>query len=198
MRPLSIEGAWVLDPVVHPDSRGAFHEWFQEEEFRRATGHGLPLAQANASVSRRGALRGIHFADVPPGQAKYSTCPRGAGLEVIVDIRTGSPTFGRWEAVRLDEHNRRAVYVSAGLGRAFLALADDTTLVYLCSTGWDPAREHGVNPLDPDLGIDWPADVEPLLSGKDAGAPTLAEAERLGLLPSYETWREHHGQPRGQ
>ncbi|MCC3776678.1 dTDP-4-dehydrorhamnose 3,5-epimerase family protein [Streptomyces sp. UNOB3_S3] len=197
MRPLGIEGAWVLDPVIHTDHRGQFHEWFQGERFQQSTGHQLPLAQANIAVSRRGALRGIHFAEIPPGQAKYSACVRGAGLEVIVDIRTGSPTFGRWEAVPVDDRRHTAVYVSAGLGRAFLSLTDHTTLMYLCSSGYNPGREHAINPLDPDLAIDWPTDIEPLLSDKDAGAPGLAEAERLGLLPSYRAWQEHHAPPRG-
>ncbi|MDT0306455.1 dTDP-4-dehydrorhamnose 3,5-epimerase [Streptomyces sp. DSM 44917] len=186
MRALSIEGAWVTRPRVFPDERGSFHEWFRGGDFRAATGHGLALAQANCSVSRRGTLRGIHFADVPPGQAKYVRCVRGAVLDAVVDIRTGSPTFGQWELVRLDDADHDAVYLSEGLGHAFFALTDEATVVYLCSEGYSPGREHGINPVDPDLGIAWPADIEPLLSPKDAGAPTLAAAEREGLLPSYE------------
>ncbi|SCK39900.1 dTDP-4-dehydrorhamnose 3,5-epimerase [Streptomyces sp. WMMB 714] len=185
MRPLGIEGAWLHTPPVHRDDRGAFHEWFRAEEFAEATGAPLTLGQGNCSVSRRGSLRGIHFADVPPGQAKYVTCPAGAVLDVVVDVRRGSPTFGQWEAVRLDS-SAKALYLSEGLGHAFLALTDDATVVYLCSTGYAPHREHGVHPLDPALGIAWPSEVTPLLSPKDAAAPTLAEAEDLGLLPSYE------------
>jgi len=137
-------------------------------------------------VSRRGVLRGVHFADVPPGQAKYVTCVAGAILDVVVDIRVGSPTFGRWEAVRLDDENRRALYVAEGLGHAFLALSESATVVYLCSQPYAPAREHGIHPLDPELGIDWPLDGEPVLSAKDAAAPTLAEARAAGLLPGYD------------
>ncbi|MEW2305456.1 dTDP-4-dehydrorhamnose 3,5-epimerase family protein, partial [Streptomyces sp. NPDC006655] len=133
MRPLSIEGAWVQEPKVFPDDRGSFHEWFKAEDFREALGYDLDLVQANCSVSRRGVLRGVHFADVPPSQSKYVKCVRGAVLDVIVDIRVGSPTFGRWEAVRLDEENRHAVFLSEGLGHAFMALTDDATVVYLCS-----------------------------------------------------------------
>ncbi|MFG2142411.1 dTDP-4-dehydrorhamnose 3,5-epimerase family protein [Streptomyces sp. NPDC048650] len=192
MRPLGIEGAWVVEPEVHPDRRGEFHEWFRSEQFSHATGHPLPLAQANVAVNRRGALRGVHFTRLPPGQAKYSACVQGAGLEVVVDIRTGSPTFGQWEAVPVDEHNRTAVYVSAGLGRAFFALTDRTTLVYLCSTGYAPRLDHTISPLDPDLAIAWPEGIEPLLSAQDAAAPTLADAERRGLLPSYRDYRDHH------
>lgn len=186
MRALGIEGAWLLEPVVHGDDRGVFLEWFRGAELKAATGHDLALAQANCSVSRRGVLRGIHFADVPPSQAKYVTCVRGAVLDVVVDLRVGSPTFTRWEPVRLDTDDRRAVYLAEGLGHAFMALTDDATVVYLCSTPYAPGREHGVHPLDADLAIDWPADVEPVLSDKDAVALGLAEAREQGLLPRYE------------
>ncbi|MFB9674614.1 dTDP-4-dehydrorhamnose 3,5-epimerase [Streptosporangium vulgare] len=186
MRPLGIDGAWVFEPKVFPDSRGSFHEWFHGDDFRETTGQGLALLQANHSVSRRGTLRGVHFADVPPSQAKYLKCVRGAVFDVIVDIRIGSPTFGQWESVLLDDERHRAVYISEGLGHAFMALTDDATVVYLCSEGYAPGREHGINPLDPELGIEWPAGVEPLLSEKDAAAPTLAQARRAGMLPTYE------------
>lgn len=186
MRQLGISGAWVHEPKVLADSRGSFHEWFREADFAAATGRPLRLAQANCSVSARGTLRGVHFADVPPSQAKYVKCARGAILDVVVDVRVGSPTFGQWEAIRLDDADHTAVFLSEGLGHAFLALTDDATVVYLCSEGYAPTREHGVNPLDPALGIEWPAGIEPLLSDKDAQAPTLDEARRRGLLPSYD------------
>jgi dTDP-4-dehydrorhamnose 3,5-epimerase len=133
---------------------------------------------------------------VPPGQAKYVTCVTGAGLDVIVDIRVGSPTFGEWDAVLLDETDRRAVYAAEGLGHAFLALSDNATLMYLCSEGYNPGREHGVHPLDPAIGIDWPGEVEPLLSAKDAAASTLAEAAERGLLPSYDECQRFYAQLR--
>ncbi|MEU0277829.1 MULTISPECIES: dTDP-4-dehydrorhamnose 3,5-epimerase [unclassified Streptomyces] len=186
MRQLSVEGAWVHEPKIFPDSRGSFHEWFKAPDFTEAAGHPLRLAQANCSVSSRGTLRGIHFADVPPSQAKYVKCVRGAVLDVIVDIRVGSPTYRQWEAVRLDDVDHHAVYLAEGLGHAFMALTDDATVVYLCSEGYAPGREHGITPLDPALGIEWPEGITPLLSDKDAAAPTLAEAEAQGLLPSYE------------
>lgn len=186
MRPLSIEGSWIHEPKVFPDERGTVHELFQGRTLRGALGQDLKLAQANCSISRRGTLRGIHFADVPPGQAKYVACVRGAVLDVIVDIRVGSPTFGQWEAVRLDDRTHHAVYLSEGLGHAFLALTDDSTVVYLCSEGYNPDREHGIHPLDPDLAIDWPDDVPCLMSPKDEQAPTLKSALRTGLLPEYD------------
>ncbi|MFE6287095.1 dTDP-4-dehydrorhamnose 3,5-epimerase [Streptomyces sp. NPDC057877] len=197
MRALDIEGAWVLEPKAFPDERGSFHEWYRGAEFREATGYDLDLAQANCSVSRRGVVRGVHFADVPPGQAKYVTCVRGAVLDVVIDLRVGSPDFGRWQAVRLDDDTRHAVFLAEGLGHAFMALSDDATVVYLCSTGYAPEREHGVHALDPDLGIEWPEGIAPVLSPKDAAAPSLAEARRTGLLPSYDACRAHYERLRG-
>ncbi|MET9831091.1 dTDP-4-dehydrorhamnose 3,5-epimerase [Streptomyces sp. NPDC006385] len=196
MRSLGVEGAWVLEPKVFPDDRGSFHEWYRGAEFREATGYDLSLAQANCSVSRRGVLRGVHFSDVPPGQAKYVTCVRGAVLDVVIDLRVGSPTFTRWEALRLDDSTRHAVFLAEGLGHAFMALTDDATVVYLCSTGYAPAREHGVHALDPELGIAWPEHITPVLSPKDARAPSLAEARQAALLPSYETCRAHYDRSR--
>lgn len=184
--PLPVEGATVFTPRQFPDDRGVFLEWFKAGVVEAAVGRPFRLAQANASVSRRGSLRGVHYADVPPGQAKYVWCARGAVLDVVVDLRTGSPTFGRHTAVRLDDVDRRAVHLAEGLGHAFLSLSDDATVSYLCSTPYAPEREHEVHPLDPELALPWPADVEPLLSPKDAAAPTLAEAVAAGALPSYD------------
>ena len=187
IRELKVAGAFEITPKVFGDDRGAFHEWFKDGPFREAVGHRLDLQQANCSVSARGVLRGLHFADVPPGQAKYVTCLSGAVLDVVVDIRVGSPTFGQWDAVRLDPVDKRAIYIGEGLGHAFLSLEDGSTVVYLCSTGYAPEREHEVNPLDPAIGIDWPdVGVEPQLSEKDAAAPSLDEAREAGLLPSYD------------
>ncbi|KAA2260983.1 dTDP-4-keto-6-deoxy-D-glucose epimerase [Solihabitans fulvus] len=184
-RELKISGAFEFTPRSFPDERGFFTAPFQEAEFVAAVGHPLRLAQTNHSVSRRGTIRGVHYADVPPSQAKYVSCPSGALLDVVVDIRVGSPTFGQWDAVRLDERNLRAVYLPEGLGHALMALADDTVATYLCSEPYNPAGEHGINPLDPDLGLPWDLDVEPILSPKDAEAPTLAEALAAGALPAY-------------
>ncbi len=191
-RELSIPGAWEITPKQFGDPRGVFLEWFKDAPFAQATGHSLELRQANMSVSAAGVLRGIHFADVPPGQAKYVTFPKGAVLDVVVDIRVGSPTFGQWDSVLLDDTDRRAIYLSEGLGHAFLSLEDDSTVVYLCSTGYNPGHEHGIHPLDPEVGIDWPTvarDGSPLtyqLSDKDTAAPSLAEARESGLLPTAE------------
>jgi dTDP-4-dehydrorhamnose 3,5-epimerase len=201
MEQLGIEGAWVFTPRVHRDDRGAFLEAFRGAEFAADLGYRLDVAQVNCSVSRRGVIRGIHYADVPPGQAKYVTCVRGAVLDVIVDLRDGSPGFGKWEAVRLDDENRRAVFLAEGLGHGFMALTDDATVLYLCSTPFAPGREHGVNPLDPAIGIGWAVedlDGEPVLSDKDAAAPTLDEALRAGELPRYADCVAYTAELRGQ
>jgi dTDP-4-dehydrorhamnose 3,5-epimerase len=185
VKPTVIDGAWTFTPAIHRDDRGCFLEWYRAAELSGELGYSPETAQANCSVSRRGVIRGVHFASVPPGQAKYVTCVRGVVLDVIVDIRVGSPSFGRWESVRLDDTDRQAVFLSEGLGHAFTALSDEATVIYLCSAPYAPGREHGVHPLDPEIGIAWPVDTEPVLSGKDAAAPTLEEARSSGLLPDY-------------
>jgi dTDP-4-dehydrorhamnose 3,5-epimerase len=188
VQPLGIEGAWVYEPRVHSDERGSFAETFRGAEFAADLGYRLDVTQVNCSVSRRGVIRGIHYADVPPGQAKYVTCVAGAIMDVIVDLRADSPSFGKWEAVHLDAATRRAVFLAEGLGHAFMALTDDATALYLCSTPYAPGREHGVHPLDPAIGIAWPTGegAAPVLSPKDAAAPTLEDALRDGQLPRFE------------
>ncbi|MEE1784437.1 dTDP-4-dehydrorhamnose 3,5-epimerase [Streptomyces sp. SP17BM10] len=184
-RELSIPGAFEVTPQQHGDPRGLFMEWYRFDRLEEVVGHPLRLAQGNLSVSAKDVVRGIHFADVPPGQAKYVSCVRGAVLDVVVDLRVGSPAFGKWEFVRLDDAERTSVYIPEGVGHGFCALTDDATLSYVCSETYNPTGEHAVHPLDPDLGIEWPADV-PQLSARDAAAPTLAEAIASGLLPDYE------------
>jgi dTDP-4-dehydrorhamnose 3,5-epimerase len=187
---LALVGVWKFSPVIREDPRGAFLESFTSASFEESTGQRFNLRQSNISVSRLGTVRGIHFAQVPPGQAKYVQCVRGAIMDVVVDVRVGSPTFGRWEAVRLDDQKREALFVSEGLGHAFCALSPEVTVNYLCSEPYAPIREFGIHPLDPALGIPWPKDVEVVLSDKDAAAPTLAEAKTQGLLPTYEDCEE--------
>jgi dTDP-4-dehydrorhamnose 3,5-epimerase len=194
MDSLDIEGAWLFTPKIHQDARGSFLEWFRDSEFRADLGFHPEFAQANCSISAAGVLRGVHFADVPPGQAKYVTCVTGAVLDVIVDLRTGSPRFGEWVSVRLDDQARQAVFIAEGLGHAFMALTGNACVMYLCSTAYAPDREHGVHPLDPELGISWPPGIEPVISGRDAAAPSLAQARADGLLPSYRDCLAHaHG-----
>jgi len=184
--PLSIAGAWKITPQQHGDARGLFLEVFRNSAFERAVGHRFELAQVNCSVSTRGTVRGIHYADVPPGQAKYVTCLAGHIRDVIVDIRVGSPTYGHSEVVDLDDETRCAVYLSAGLGHGFAAIAQSSTVAYLCSTEYSPGHEHEVHPLDPALAIDWGLETaEVSLSAKDATAPLLTAAAAAGALPRF-------------
>jgi dTDP-4-dehydrorhamnose 3,5-epimerase len=193
IRELSIPDAFEVTPKQFGDDRGVFLEWYRFDRLEEAVGHRLELAQANTSVSRRGVVRGIHFADVPPSQAKYVTTTHGAVLDFVVDIRVGSPTFGRWDSVLLDDQDRRALYIAEGLGHCFVALTDDATVSYLVSSTFDADREHGIDPLDPEVGLDFPeAAGELLLSPKDTAAPSLAQAAASGLLPTWEATRAYY------
>lgn len=191
-RELRVPGAWEITPVFHADDRGVFLESFHQASFAAATGRELDVRQVNTSVSTAGTVRGIHFAQLPPGQAKYVTCPRGAVLDFVVDIRLGSPTFGQWDAVLLDDDERRTVFISEGLGHCFVALEDGATVVYLCSAPYAPGREFGITPMCASIALDLPArgrDGSPLtlrMSEKDRVAPSLLEAATLGLLPRQE------------
>jgi dTDP-4-dehydrorhamnose 3,5-epimerase len=192
-RELRVAGAWEITPRLFHDERGSFFEWFTDREFTAATGHRFDLRQANCSTSAAGVLRGLHFAQLPPSQAKYVTCVRGAVFDVVVDIRVGSPTYGLWDAVILDDREHRSVYISEGLAHGFLALQQDSTVMYLCSAEYAPDREFTVSPLDESLGIEWPPTVsgaEWVLSERDRDAPTLEQARAAGILPTWDATRE--------
>lgn len=191
MGELSIGGAWLYAPQVRQDRRGRFFEMFTGHAFARDLGYRLEVAQVNCSVSHRGVIRGIHFADVPPGQAKYVCCVSGSIMDVVVDLRVGSPTFRSWEAVELDGAGGRALFLAEGLGHAFTARTAEATVVYLCSSPYRPGGEHGIHPLDPGIGITWPDGGEVILSDKDAAAPRLEQALAEGLLPSYDECLAH-------
>ena len=190
IRELSIPDAYEITPVQHADDRGLFLEFYRFDRLEEAVGHPLDLKQGNTSVSRRGSVRGIHFADIPPSQAKYVMAPRGAVLDFVIDIRVGSPTFGRWDSVLLDDTDRRAIYVAEGLGHCFVALTDDATVSYLVTDVYNPGREHGINPLDAEIALEFPVPAEELLlSPKDTEAPGLSEARDAGLLPTWDAAR---------
>ena len=190
--PLAIEGAFVVTPRQFPDDRGVFLESFRGDLLAEHLGHRPDIVQTNVSVSSRGTVRGIHFADVPPGQGKYITVLSGSLVDYVVDLREGSPTFGRVEEVHLDTVDRRAVYLTEGLGHAFCALEDDTTAMYLCTAAYNPTGEHGIHPLDPEVGLAIPEGLDVTLSPKDEAAPTLAQARESGLLPTWAQWQELH------
>jgi dTDP-4-dehydrorhamnose 3,5-epimerase len=170
---LEIPGAWVFTPRQFSDDRGLFFEWFQDSTFIEAAGESFNLAQANCSVSQKGVLRGIHFAEVPPGQRKYVTCITGSALDVLVDLRPESPTFGKWRSVDLDTVDRKIVAIPNGVGHAFMALEDNTTIVYLCDQRYNPTGEREIDPFDRTIGIKWPHGLTPSLSQKDKDAPSF-------------------------
>ena len=193
IRELAVSDAWEITPVPWADDRGVFLESFRHDTLEQVTGRRFELQQANTSVSRRGVVRGIHFADTPPGQAKYVSVAHGAGIDFVVDIRVGSPTFGKWDSVVLDTETRRSVFISEGLGHAFVALTDDATLTYLVSSTYNPAAEHDLTPLDPQIGLVFPPELgEPVLSPKDLAAPSLADLLAAGALPDFAALSAHY------
>lgn len=200
VRELDIPGTWEITPTLHGDSRGLLFEWLTDHAFTGFTGHRLDVRQANCSVSSAGVLRGLHFAQVPPSQAKYVTCVSGSVFDVVVDIRVGSPTFGQWDSVLLDDLDHKTIYISEGLAHGFLALQDNSTVMYLCSAEYNPQREHTICPMDPTLAIDWPLvnGAAPNLSDRDAAAPTLDEVRAAGLLPTWEETQTFIGQMRSK
>jgi len=186
--PLKIQGSWLFEPRKFDDERGSFHEVFKLSEISEAMTRGFEVKQVNHSISNAGVIRGIHWADVPPGQAKYVSCFRGSIWDVVVDIRVGSPTFGQWDAALLSAENGKSILIEEGLGHAFLSLEDNSVVSYLCSEPFNQPAEHGINPLDKVLNIPFGAnwDKSPfLVSPKDSQGPSLKEAEENGLLPKY-------------
>lgn len=185
IHPLDIPGVLLIETSGSADARGSFREYATGPMLRTVTGRDAPFRQVNCSRSVRGALRGISVTGVPPGQSKVVTCLAGAILDVTVDLRAGSATFGAWHMERLDEENAAAVYVPPGVGHCFLSLADGSLVMYLLNQVHDPGLERRVNPLDPAIGIEWPDGIEPVLSPRDTTAPGLEEALRAGLLPDW-------------
>ncbi|QFQ03171.1 dTDP-4-dehydrorhamnose 3,5-epimerase [Corynebacterium urogenitale] len=186
---LPIQGAWVYTPRVFGDERGTFHEWFRAEQFTEHLGFPFVPAQANLSRSQKNVVRGIHLADVPPGQAKFVTCVAGSVRDVLVDLRKGSPTFGKHVVVELDDETNRGVYVPIGVGHGFVATSETATLSYLVTEAYNPEKEYGVDPFDATLDIDWGITKEQaVLSDKDAQAPSLKDID-----PRLSTWNDARG-----
>jgi dTDP-4-dehydrorhamnose 3,5-epimerase len=172
VKPMSIQGAWVIDSPIHKDERGYFREWFKNSALQEKIGKKFDVTQANMSRSQKGVVRGIHFSTSKLGQAKWVTCGVGAIWDVVVDIRPDSKTFMRWEGIELTAENGRSVVISEGLGHAFIALEDDSIMIYALSSDYDPSQEFAVNPIDAELAINWPLqDLK--FSERDLSAPTL-------------------------
>jgi dTDP-4-dehydrorhamnose 3,5-epimerase len=175
--PTKLDGVVLLEPAVHGDERGFMVETFSRDAWAEA-GIGVEFVQQNHSRSSKGTLRGIHF-QTEPGQAKLVRCARGAVLDVAVDLRRESPTYGQWEAHVLDDERHRQLFVPVGFGHGFAVLSDVADFTYLLSSLYDPLTEAGIAWDDPDVGVDWQVD-EPLLSERDKSAPKLSEiAETL-------------------
>ncbi|MFJ2609242.1 dTDP-4-dehydrorhamnose 3,5-epimerase family protein [Streptomyces sp. NPDC091279] len=185
-RQLAVDGAFEFRPKIFTDERGLFVSPFQETAALQALGHPLfPVAQTNHSLSRRGTIRGAHYTLTPPGIAKYVYCARGRALDIVIDVRVGSPTYGRSETVLLDQEDFRAVYFPVGVAHAFVALEDRTVMSYMLSGEYVPENELALSVFDPVLELPLPTDVDPVMSERDLAAPSLEAAEKSGTLPEY-------------
>ncbi|MEV0621362.1 dTDP-4-dehydrorhamnose 3,5-epimerase [Nonomuraea sp. NPDC050404] len=194
---LDVADTYLVTPQVFPDDRGHFLEMFSSPAFKEVVGHEMNVAQVNCSLSVKGTIRGLHAVSLP-GQARYVTCPQGAIIDIVVDVRLGSPTYGKHVAVELSSENRHALYLAEGLAHGFAPLTDEATVVYLCSNTYAPGREVQINPFDPDLALPWPdTGAELLIADKDRTAPTLREAAERGLLPTYVECQELYAQLNG-
>ncbi|MBJ7473095.1 MAG: dTDP-4-dehydrorhamnose 3,5-epimerase [Solirubrobacteraceae bacterium] len=173
VRELSIPGALVIEPKIFGDERGFFAETYRESAWGE---HGIPTRwqQDNHSRSSKGVLRGMHFA-IGEGQGKLVRCARGTILDVVVDLRAGSPTYGSWEGVELSDDNMHQIYVPIGLAHGFVVLSDVADVVYKCTSPYDPEVERGIAYDDPEVGIQWPSDLELIVSARDAEARHLAD-----------------------
>ncbi|HEV2516470.1 MAG TPA: dTDP-4-dehydrorhamnose 3,5-epimerase [Devosia sp.] len=174
---LNIDGLMVFEPRVFTDERGAFFESFNEAAFREATSFSGAFVQDNHSISHKGVLRGLHYQLRPHAQGKLVRVVAGAAFDVAVDIRRGSPTFGKWSAVKLTAENRKQFWIPAGFAHGFLALEDGTEFLYKTTDFWHAESERSVRWDDPTIGLQWPMDGRPVVSTKDAKAPLLSDAK---------------------
>ena len=186
LQDLSIAGAYVLTHRVFPDERGLFREWFKAEEINSFNREFL-VAQANYSKSNQWVIRGIHYSLAPQGQAKVVTCASGKIVDVLVDLRTGSPSYLKIEYVELSEDSGKVVYIPSGVGHGFVVESNSAAIVYLTSSCYAPEYEKAICPTDGELGIHWPLPVgeQGIISKSDTEAPSLAQARELGILPTF-------------
>ncbi len=184
-QPLKISGSWKIEFQKFDDNRGFFYESFKEEDFKKLIGRNLSIKQTNTSSSSKGSVRGIHYALVPPSQAKLVQCQRGSIKDYVIDIRIGSPTFGQFDEIELNDNSASAVFIEEGLAHAFVALENQTVVTYFVTEKYNPEREKGINPFDKTLNVKWP-DLELILSEKDKQAISLQEAKNQVLLPSFD------------
>ena len=188
--PLKIDGSWIIDLNIFEDGRGFFYESFRDDIAKKYFGREFNIKQSNTSVSKKGSIRGIHYALVPPSQAKYVQCQKGSIIDYVIDIRVGSPTFCQFVEVELNATNPQAIFIEEGLAHAFVALEDETVVTYFVSENYNPEREKGINPFDSDLNIKWP-DINLELSDKDKLAISLKEAQVQNLLPMFDDCKKY-------
>nr|WP_241670898.1 dTDP-4-dehydrorhamnose 3,5-epimerase family protein [Streptomyces lavendulae] len=195
IRNLALPDVFLVTPRGFPDRRGTFYESFRQDLLSEALGRNFTIAQSNLSVSHRRVLRGIHGVRGEFSQAKLVTCLRGAVLDIVVDLRVGSPTFGRHEVVWLDHRTLTSLYIAEGLGHSFLALDDDTVMNYHCSQPYVADAVYTVSALDPGLALPWGLTGPAVMSESDEAAPSVEEAVAKDLLPTYEECLELYGRP---
>jgi len=177
-----IVGSWLVESDIHADERGLLFEWFKSSSVENNLLTNFDPKQANFSNSNANVIRGIHYSLAGNGQAKWVTCVSGSIYDVVVDTRKESPTFGKWFGVELKANSGKSLFLSGSLGHAFLALEDDTSVMYLLSSEYNPQFEFAINPLDTDINILWPCENK-ILSQKDLSAPTLYEQLAARNLP---------------
>lgn len=180
-----ISGAWLIEPKRFGDDRGWFQEWFKKSVTQEITGFDFSPTQLNISQSCAGVIRGVHYSIAPMGQAKLVTVMAGVIDDYIIDIRIGSPTFGKWERVRLYSDIGNSVLLGPHLAHAFQVISTEATVCYAVSAEFNPEAEKAINPLCSSLSINWSEDLQPVLSQKDEIAPSLPEQTAAGLLPSF-------------
>ncbi|AYY12558.1 dTDP-4-keto-6-deoxy-D-glucose epimerase [Actinobacteria bacterium YIM 96077] len=189
-RELAIPGTFELVSSTFTDERGTIAIPHDERELVAVTGHPMfPVRQCTHSRSVCGVVRGVHYTATPPGSAKLVYSLWGRALDIVIDLRVGSWTFGQWDVVVLDGEWPSALFMPIGIGHAFVALEDDTTIHYMLSKRFVVEEEYAISVRDPELGLPLPTDMELILSDRDQGAPTLKQACDTGLLPNYETSR---------
>ena len=186
LQELSIVGAYVVTHRVFPDERGLFREWFKAEEIALIDGD-FSVQQANYSKSNKWVIRGIHYSLAPQGQTKVVTCASGKIVDVLVDLRIGSPTYLKVEHVELSEDSGKVVYIPSGVGHGFIVGSESAAIVYLTSSGYAPEYEKAICPTDRELGINWPLPIGEvgIISKADTEAPSLAQAKESGTLPTF-------------
>ena len=189
---LKVPRTWVVDPALFEDSRGIFFENFRSDAVSHKLGRDFVVRQVNHSTSSTGVVRGLHFSTHPPHQLKFVSCVRGSVLDFVVDLRTGSKTFGVVDSVVLSDANNRSILIGEGIGHGFLALEDNSVVRYVCDEFYDAENDGSINPMDPELNLGLDSLLsrlglgDPIQSERDSSSPTLREAMSLGILPKLE------------